>query len=426
MDLKTIPLIKWFDRDRERYLEACLVVFILSALVSLLFLALLPHRLNVNTAGDFIGFYEPLARNILAGGGLTDSSGHPALRWPPGYPIMLAGLFSLAQAAHLPEMTVIIIFNILCVGLSSVVLFLMAKKIWQPQYAFLSAAGFMTYPIGLWLLKQPSVDIPFILIFFMSVWLLMSALIRKDPHWYSFFFSGLLVGISMLIRPVAIVVPFAMAPLIWFFIRHATAARRFSFICLMLLGVMIAIGPWEAWIYQRTQKVLLLTSGGMPCVRDGLIFGIARKYRIGLALPQDVEALMRHFLDHFAELNSMGRIVSAVIDQFWEHPAAVLKMLFLKIIRAWYGTDSNKFENIILLIQAPYYAAFFWSTKNALQAGASLRWLAVGIWVFILCFWGITFLVTPILRFMIPAIGLLFLLLPAISNKWVQLSQRLT
>ena len=172
----------------------------------------------------------------------------------------------------------------------------------------------------------------------------MLALIRKDPRWYLFFFSGLLVGISMLIRPVAIVVPFAMAPLIWFFIRHETAARRFSLICLMLLGVMMVIGPWEAWIYQRTQKVLLLTSGGIPCMQDGLIFGIARKYRVGLALPQDVEALMRHFLDHREAMTSLGRIVSAVQEQFWEHPAASLKMLFIKIIRTWYGTDSTSLK----------------------------------------------------------------------------------
>jgi hypothetical protein len=414
MNLTAIPVVRWFAPDRKGYLEACLVVFLLSVLISLLFLAILPGKLNVNTAGDYIGFYEPVARNIIAGKDLIDPRGRPAVRWPPGYPIIIAGIFSLSRILHIPEMPIIIAFNILCLGLASVLLFIMARQFWKPVYALLPAMGFMSYPIVLWLLKQPSVDLPFLVTFFSSIWLLMLPLIRKDPKWYFFLSSGLLVGISMLIRPVAIGVPFIMAIIVWFFMRQLAATRRFAFIGLIFLGVLVFVGPWEIWMYQKTQRFLLITSGGVPCMWDGLIFGIARKYRAGLALPKDVETLMRYFLERQNDFNSMSSMIIALLGQLREHPAAVFKMFSLKIIRTWYGTDAHHFENIILLIQIPYLATFLWSTKKALQAGAWLRWLAVGIWLFVFDFWLTTIMVTPILRFMIPVIGLLFLLLPAI------------
>jgi hypothetical protein len=69
------------------------LVFLASILSTFCFWAILPPQLGINENSDYTSFYEPVARNILAGHGLVTSHGIPAVRYPPGYPILLAGIF---------------------------------------------------------------------------------------------------------------------------------------------------------------------------------------------------------------------------------------------------------------------------------------------------------------------------------------------
>jgi len=71
--------------------------------IHLIFLALLPNRWSQNESTDFFLFYEPVAHNLIEGKGLVTSDGHPALRYPPGYPLILAGLIESARITGLPE-----------------------------------------------------------------------------------------------------------------------------------------------------------------------------------------------------------------------------------------------------------------------------------------------------------------------------------
>src|ERR1051326_7073289 len=74
-----------------------LAVFAASILITLTFWRLLPNSYRLNEQSDYFAAYEPLARNILAGNGLSFEGQFPTTSYPPGYGILLAGVFGICQ-----------------------------------------------------------------------------------------------------------------------------------------------------------------------------------------------------------------------------------------------------------------------------------------------------------------------------------------
>ena len=196
-----------------------------------------------------ISFYEPVARNILAGRGLVTPDGGPALRYPPGYPLLLAGIFGLSHLLDIPEETGLSAFVLLCTGLTSVFVYLLAQSVWGPLPALLSALIWMTYPFALWLTKQQGSEVPFLVVFYGGVYLFWRALLCKTRSWPVYFLSGLLVGVAMLIRPIAIGVVMVMSVILWLVDREIAVRCRLFLVMMLLLGNLVAVLPWEVWVY---------------------------------------------------------------------------------------------------------------------------------------------------------------------------------
>jgi hypothetical protein len=86
----------------------------------------------------------------------------------------------------------------------------------------------------------------------------------------------------------------------------------------------------------------------------------------------------------------------------------------MKLVRAWYGTDSQRMERYILLIQAVYLALLGWAAWMAWWKGGEKRRLAIIVLAVVATFWAMSVLALPLVRYMVPAIGLLFVLLPSV------------
>jgi hypothetical protein len=93
-------------------------------------------------------------------------------------------------------------------------------------------------------------------------------------------------------------------------------------------------------------------------------------------------------------------------------PVAMAKLLAIKVMRSWYGTDSGRYELEIMLLQVPYLVLVLWGTLGSLRSDPVRRNFAVCIWVVVLYLWGMTVVVYSMLRYMMPAMGLLFVLIP--------------
>lgn len=383
-------------------------------MITLLFWLVLPARYTVNENSDYWDHYEPVARSIVAGQGIT-SGGQPTARTPPGYSLMLAAQFGLADLLKLDEGTVLSAFILICAGLLTVLIFLLARSAWGLWPALASAAAWATYPVALWLTKQPNKELPFMVVLYAGLALCWYAVLGRRPGWLWCFAGGLLIGAAMMIHPIAIGMGLIMGAIVGLARTDVRRRARLIGAALVLLGNVVVVLPWEVWVYQRMQMVVLLDGGGgSNSIKDGLTFAVnLRGFRRPDLVPADVMELMRDVAARRSETESLSGIMALMREESQERPLAAAKLLGLKIVRSWYGTDSGRYETQIMLLQLPYLLLMLWGTWQAWRAGGPPRKLAVIVWITVLYFWGMSILVVSMLRYMLPAMGFLFVILAA-------------
>ncbi|MBP6016373.1 MAG: glycosyltransferase family 39 protein [Candidatus Promineofilum sp.] len=401
-----------------RRLEIFLVagLFIVAMLVSAVFWAVLPAEYRENQSTDYALAYEPVARNIAAGRGIT-LEGEIATRYPPGFSILLAGVFRLGDALNVTDETMLLAFRLLCVGLAVVLIYGLGRLLWSPWAALIPAAAWMTYPFSLWLTKQPNSEVPFIPVFFAAMLVFWWALLRERDGARAaalYLAAGVLSGAAMLIRPAALGLSVVLALLVLLLAARATSMRtRLLYGTLVILGSILAVLPWEAAVYAQTSEIVPLSSGGPATLYDGLTFlAVPKDYRREVAIPEDVADLMWAIHERRAETATTGGVLTVLVEEAQATPAAFVKLMLIKLARSWYGIDSRMMEGPTVLIQAVYLLMAVWGTLYCWRQGGAAQRMVGGNWLIVLYFWAMTFTVIPLLRYMTPVMGLLMLPLP--------------
>lgn len=391
------------------------LIFIATILIILLFWLLLPSSYQTNESSDFLRHYEPVARNIISRVGLVTLDGSPATTYPPGYSLILAALFALSNALSVPEQLILSTFVTVAMGSTSILIYLLARNYWGPRLALIPAALWITYPFALWSTKQQNSETSFLPVFYGAFYLLWYAsTIAKQPRWYLYFFSGLLVGAAMLIRPIALGIGPLFGAIICFTIPQVEFRRRLLYVVVLLLGTLLLVLPWEGWLYLQTNEILPLSDNGVSSMRDGLTFAVNTKgYRQTILVPTDVRGLMLTVQERTeaGALDTTGAIVRLVAVEFKEQPLTTTKLFIIKAVRSWYATDSGRFENFALPIQLLYLTVSLYGSWKMWQRG-DRRELIVAIWLIVFYFWSMTTIALSILRYMFPAMGLLFIFIP--------------
>ncbi len=404
-------LLAWLDRSP--WLPA--IVFIASILYSTLLWSLLPASLRPGINLDYVASYQLLARNILEGPGLIDREGRPAIRYPPGYPLILTGIFAASDGLNMSEETVLSAFIFVCLGLTSAFVFLLARTAWKPLPALASSLLWTTYPFGLWLAMQRGSESSFMVVFLGALTVFWRAQLYKRRALFIYFSIGLLLGIAMLIRPIALGMGLVVSAILWFTARGTAAYLRLSLIAVMLLGNLVAVLPWQMWMYTHGGKGMLLSTGGKASMVDGLTFTVNtdRAYRLEISVPAEARAVQQAIFDQRESLKSFGDIARVLGEQLRIRPLAVIQLYAIKAARSWYASDSGRLEKVALVIQVPYLLLVLLALGRSWRCGGIARQMAVGTAFIALYFWAMTLLALSILRYMIPVMALTFALLPA-------------
>lgn len=391
-----------------------LVVFFLSTLVTAAFWAALPQSWRSNESTDYLHFYEPVAQRLLLGQGITLPNGALATRYPPGYPLLLAVVFGLAELLSLPQSVALAGFILLCTGLSSALLFLLASQAFGLRLGFASALLWMTYPFNLWLTKQPNSEIPFMVFFFASALVMWRCLNAAARRWNEALIAGLLAGAAALIRPIAIGLVGVYAGLLLLWPAWSMPRRLFGAAAITAGFLLIAL-PWEIAVYRQTQQTIPLSTGGAASLWDGLTYTIDGDYQPAGRIPASASSLMNDLFERSPEAAraGLGGATRILIEEAARNPLGAGQLLGLKAVRSWYGTESGRLEPINALVQCAYAIAIAWGSLAAWQGGGARRRYLAFVALLALYFWGMTIAALSILRYMTPAMGLLITLIPA-------------
>jgi 4-amino-4-deoxy-L-arabinose transferase-like glycosyltransferase len=388
------------------------IVLILPIIITCLFWRLAPSSLLNNDETDYTQFYLPVAQNILHGKGIS-FDGRIALEYPPGYPLILAATLAIVKPLHCSDMVLIP----LCLSLCALLIFMMAKIFWDPARALLASVAWCFYPFVYWAGMKQASEIPFMVVFYAGILCFLKGWRSSDHAKRLFFACGALFGVSMLIRPIAIGVGVLIA-LTMLFWRERRFGKRIVFAACVIIGNIIAVLPWEAWVYHKTHEVVMLCKGRDSfSIYDGLTFAVWNPagYRQGTPVPRDVEQFMKTLLAKYPpEATTTRRLFSIISAEFRHHPATVIKLFLIKAARSWYGTNSNRFEKIILLYQLIFMTMLVIAGTVFWRSRPQARFIVVVGAVFLFYFWGMSIMVLSIIRYLVPMLGLLLLLFPAI------------
>ena len=402
-------MLAFFERSP---IYAGVAVFCLSIAITSIFWAALPRQFSANESTDYKGFYKPVAENIAQGNGVTLDGTLPT-KFPPGYPFVLAGIFKLCNWLHVSEDTGSMLVNLIGMALVSLLLFCLGNVMFGQAAGLLGAVLWMTYPFALWLTKQPNSEVPFMIFLYAGI-LFLNYLISRGVCGLGYFVCGMFFGIAMLIRPIAIGIGFPLAIFVWFTARKLRPQLRALSITVLLLGMVVPVLPWEIWVYSKTKTVIMLSTTGPTNMRDGLAgFAIdPPPHRTGGGVPEDVRLLMMDMWQRKDEMLSISGLASILWHEIRIHPVALIKLYLLKVARSWYGTDTGRSEKIILLVQLLYLCLTGWAIRTMWKHKQD-RALMAGILVLVTYFWGMDVLVNSTLRYVLPVIGALLLLIGA-------------
>ena len=141
----------------------------------------------------------------------------------PLYPIFLAGI----QSVFGTNIRFVQVLQALLITGTVVIFYFLARRIFDARISFLAAvllSIYIPFTVRAALIMSEAL---FIFLMFLSLYLVVAALQEQRGKYY--IAAGVVLGLAFLTRPVVILLPLALIPLLIFFARHqASMAARFS------------------------------------------------------------------------------------------------------------------------------------------------------------------------------------------------------
>lgn len=382
-----------------------ILLFVLQVLALAAFRVLLPAGAATNEGSDFDAFYRPVAEQIADGRGV-EIDGEPATRYPPGYPLVLAGAFVLADVLGASRSDAVAPLTIVLAATAGLLLHLVARRLLGRRVAWVASAAWLAYPLTLWTTKQPNSEVPFLVGLYAAVLLLVPLLTdgRAGPRRLAA--AGLALGLAAIVRPAGLVLIPAVALVVWLRLSDPRW-RRLGLVAALAVAAAAPVLVVSAWTSAQRDRVALLSDSNVANLVEGLSFAVdSPEEARDLPMPGGLRDFVIEAHEREGELLREGSAPAFLGTTARERPLVFLQLVGVKAARAWYGTESFRYEGLLLVTQVVWLAlagAGAWRRRD----DDAVRWFVALVVALNLAAWGAAIVGLSIVRYLVPTLGLL-------------------
>jgi len=343
-----------------------LLFFCISIIVRVLYLILVKPPLQTADSG----IYDGIAWNFIQGNGYS-LSGQPFAGREPGYSLFfLAPLYLLFGHNFLPVQ----IFQIILSSVFVFAIYFLIRKELSPTVATLVAFCVALHPLLICYSSEILTEIPFTILLFFGLWIAYISIKRESAKLC--IVAGILLGMAILTRFVAIFLPFALILFAHYYFREWKKTFRYGAIFISTMFLLVA--PWIMRNY---------------IVFDTFIFGRAGSSEIywsGSYIPWDGEWL-GYGTSPLKELSPPSNTATLAVDKVLmplvfqnikNNPIGVLKIWLKKPIKIFTKADFKTVlerENNIKGYSSKINFSFIRYFLTAINLIILLLW-TIGLW----------------------------------------------
>lgn len=356
--------------------------------------------------------YDASATHLLTTGEMLVLRG--GVVYPPGYPLFLAGMYSLFGHTYTP----VYILQFALIGLCGALTFLLARRHFQVPYllALLGGVAVACWPymvLHAMLLFSEVVGITLLL----ASLLLLHESLLAEQHARLLVWSGILLGLSVLTRPVGILLPFWVLILLtiyalWMKHRLPTWRIAATYVCAFLLPLV----GWSSYTYVvqgRIDGAFSLAPGVIEFAMDLLYTAETTKNIQELETTEDLYTVMPVApVEETVPQPTLRAILLSKVQNvflFWNPGAGGYQ--------AQAYIDTYPIVGILILL---YKIGFFIllglafiSLRYLREPHIALAWIVIGY------FWGVHTVLFPFPRYMLPIIPLVIVLATVTTHRMI-------
>ena len=326
-------------------------------------------------ADRYSDYYDLLARNLVEGNGYRfyEDTTLTTLR-APGYPILLAGIFSTIGESFL----IVKLVNVLAVCLSALVLYLISCRFFERDWQrALPSILLLIHPSVLLAETRGTFEASFMLLCLTSIYLIIRGL-EKDSFWIMLG-AGLTLGAACLFRSTPLLFPLLLLPyLMWQRRGSGQWAKTTLLVATLVIGLSAAMSPWVVRNYQLTGEFIpTMTIVGMSshhgqriCLNASVGSG-RKKYDLE-AFEEELELVKQQGRAHRGAHTCCGpffysvqdevewsRFLSnKVMDVYRERPADLARCVANNSLGFWVWGGSAEADRLNMLVQIPIAILF--------------------------------------------------------------------
>lgn len=391
----------------RRLARDLLLLFVGQVVLLVAFRAVLPAGVGENESTDFTGFYRPAAERLADGQGLTVAEAQPALRYPPGYPALLATALVAGDAVGASRDATIDAVTVLTAALAGVLLHLIARRLFDRRHAWAASVLWLAYPLTLWTTKQPNSELPYMVVLYLGVLALLPVLERGTASWARAAGVGALLGLATTIRPAGLaVIPAVAVVLAWRVDGHG--GRRIALAGAVTLAALVPVAAATQWMSWGTGTVVVLSDANEINLVEGMTFAVDSPAEAdALPMPGGLRDFVIETQAREVELTSPGAGQEHLLDTVRDDPVVAAELVVYKALRSWYGTESFRNEGLIAAAQVVWVGLAVAGGVACCRRGGARRWYVVLVLATTLATWATAIAALSIVRYLVPTLGLM-------------------